>query len=134
MKDVWLWLLHFVVFLWIIKSVKSDPQTTLLNQGCSQYISTDVSGFSSNRNLTFNELRRQLSNTTHFATAQQSGIYAMAQCRNYLSGVDCLACFDAAVSLTLNCSSDGGARVIYEGCFLRLADPQSECIIYILCQ
>uniref|UniRef100_A0A175YGK7 Protein kinase domain-containing protein n=1 Tax=Daucus carota subsp. sativus TaxID=79200 RepID=A0A175YGK7_DAUCS len=119
MKNVWIWLLHCVVFLCITKSVKSDPQTNLLNQGCSQFISTDVPAFSGNRNLTFSELRRQLSNNTHFATAQQSGIYAMAQCRNYLSGADCLDCFDAAVSLTLNCSSDGGARVIYEGCFLR---------------
>ncbi|KAL8155616.1 hypothetical protein AgCh_000852 [Apium graveolens] len=119
MKNVQLWLLHFVIFLWITKSVRSEPQTNLLNKGCSQYISTDVSAFSGNRNLTFNDLRRQLSNNVHFATAQQSGIYAMAQCRNYLPGVDCLACFDAAVSLTLNCSSDGGARVIFEGCFLR---------------
>lgn len=43
MKNVWQWLLHLVIFLWIKKSVKSEPQTNLLNQGCSQYISTDVS-------------------------------------------------------------------------------------------
>lgn len=134
MKDVWLWLIHLVIFLWIKKTVRSEPQTILLDQGCSQYISTDVFAFSGNQNRTFNDLRRQLSNNTHFATAQQSGIYAMAQCRNYLSGIDCLACFDAAVSLTLNCSSDGGARVIFEGCFLRSADPLSDCIICMLCQ
>lgn len=106
----------------MIEPVISDPQTNLLNEGCSQYNSTDMSDFFSYRNTTFANLRRKLSdknNTTHFATAQESGIYAMAQCRNYLSYADCLACFDAAVSLTQSCSADGGARVIYEGCFLR---------------
>ncbi|KAI9100044.1 hypothetical protein K1719_024262 [Acacia pycnantha] len=45
--------------------------------------------------------------------------YAVFQCRNYLSIKDCLACFDfARVRIYDNCSATG-ARVIYEGCFLR---------------
>ncbi|KAI9100275.1 hypothetical protein K1719_024493 [Acacia pycnantha] len=47
--------------------------------------------------------------------------YGVFQCRNYLSIKDCLACFDfARVRIYDNCSiAATGARVIYEGCFLR---------------
>ncbi|KAL8133859.1 hypothetical protein AgCh_009066 [Apium graveolens] len=70
------------------------------------------------------DLRGQLLNENkHFATAQQARssdpVYGMVQCRNYLSSRDCVACFDAAVSLIRNCSAANGARVIYDGCFLR---------------
>ncbi|GMP25645.1 hypothetical protein CsSME_00002406 [Camellia sinensis var. sinensis] len=43
----------------------------------------------------------------------------MVQCRDYLSVADCVSCFDAAVSQIRNCSAANGARVIYDGCFLR---------------
>ncbi|KAK1401894.1 cysteine-rich receptor-like protein kinase 2 [Heracleum sosnowskyi] len=120
MKDVFLWSLCLIAFASLIKAVISDPQTTLLDQDCSPSISTDVSGYLSNRNKTFKDLRGQLlKNNTKFATAQKFGVYALAQCRDYLSGADCLACFVAAVSLSLNCLSDGTARVIFEGCYLR---------------
>ncbi|KAL8155614.1 hypothetical protein AgCh_000851 [Apium graveolens] len=117
MKDVFLWPL---LLIWLIKAVISDPQTNLLDRDCSPSISTDVSGYLSNRNNTFKDLRGQLlKNNTKFATAEQYGVYALVQCRDYLSDADCLACFDAAVSLSLNCLSDGTARVIFEGCYLR---------------
>lgn len=120
MKDVFLWSLFFIVFVWLIKAVISDPQTNLLDQDCSPSTSTDVSGYLSKRNKTFKDLRGHLlKNSTKFATAQQYGVYALVQCRDYLSGADCLACFDAAVSLSLDCLSDGPARVIFEGCYLR---------------
>ncbi|KAL1802966.1 hypothetical protein ACET3Z_031613 [Daucus carota] len=120
MKDIFLWQLVFIAFVWLIKAVKSDPQTYLLDQDCSPRISADVSSYLSSRNNTFKDLRgKLLENSTKFATAQQDGVYAMVQCRNYLSSADCLICFDAAVSLSLACHSDGPARVIYQGCFLR---------------
>ncbi|KAK4430450.1 Cysteine-rich receptor-like protein kinase [Sesamum alatum] len=103
----------------------SQPQTNLLNRGCSQYNATNIADFFRNLNATFSDLRSQLSNGggRRFATAQQERssdpVYAMAQCRNYLSEADCLACFDAAVSRIRNCSAANGARVIYDGCFLR---------------
>nr|GMC62460.1 cysteine-rich receptor-like protein kinase 2 [Ipomoea batatas] len=43
----------------------------------------------------------------------------MAQCRDYLSKPDCVACFDAAVLVSRQCSIATGARVIFDGCFLR---------------
>ncbi|CAL5368228.1 unnamed protein product [Camellia sinensis] len=46
-------------------------------------------------------------------------VYAMVQCMDYLSVADCVSCFDAAVSQIRNCSAANGARVIYDGCFLR---------------
>ncbi|KAH0982061.1 hypothetical protein GBA52_009238 [Prunus armeniaca] len=108
----------------LIRSVDANPQINLLNKGCSQYNATNLPDFYTNRNATFSDLKTQLNkNSTHFATAQQfrgsDPVYAMVQCRNYLSTADCTACFTAAASQILNCSAANGARVIYDGCFLR---------------
>ncbi|KAK2980776.1 hypothetical protein RJ640_009561 [Escallonia rubra] len=117
------WRMVAILLFVSVGPVMSDPQTNLLNRGCSQYNATNLSDFFSNRNATFADLRSQLTNSTNFATAQQARtsdpVYAMAQCRNYLATADCVACFDAAVSLIRNCSAANGARVIYDGCFLR---------------
>ncbi|KAI8536575.1 hypothetical protein RHMOL_Rhmol10G0268100 [Rhododendron molle] len=107
----------------------ANPQTNLLNKGCSQYNATNLSNFYTNLNDTFSQLRSQLSGVnTKFATGQQAKgsdpVYAMAQCRDYLSTLDCVACFDAAVVLIRNCTGANGARVIYDGCFLRLVFSQ----------
>ncbi|KAL5743615.1 hypothetical protein ACOSQ2_026731 [Xanthoceras sorbifolium] len=101
----------------------SDPETELINNGCSQYNVTDLSDFKTNLNATFADLRAELDGGKLFSTAQQprgsSPAYAMIQCRNYLSPADCLACYTAAEPLIRNCSASNGARVIYLGCSLR---------------
>ncbi|KAH7544596.1 hypothetical protein FEM48_Zijuj01G0002500 [Ziziphus jujuba var. spinosa] len=104
-------------------AVEGDDKTKLLNQGCSRYNAIDTSEFYSNLNATFSDLRAQLTTTTkHFATAQQvkgsDSVYALVQCRNYLSTPDCTACFAAAQSKIRNCSAANGARLIYQGCIL----------------
>ncbi|KAK4369747.1 hypothetical protein RND71_009222 [Anisodus tanguticus] len=43
----------------------------------------------------------------------------MVACRKYMSKADCVSCFDAAVFHIRACGSANGARVIYDGCFLR---------------
>lgn len=108
----------------ILESAIADPEINLINNGCSQYNATNKMEFFRNRNATFADLRNQISQEKKlFATGQQSRssdpVYAMVQCRNYLSPADCLACYDAAVVQILNCSAANGARVIYDGCFLR---------------
>ncbi|CAL2244475.1 unnamed protein product [Prunus armeniaca] len=108
----------------LIRGVDASPQINLLNKGCSQYNATNLPDFYTNLNATFSDLKTLLNkNSTHFATAQQARgsdpVYAMVQCRNYLSAADCAACFAAAVSQIRNCSAANGARVIYDGCFLR---------------
>ena len=108
----------------VMGGVGANPQINLLNEGCSQYNATSLSDFYTNLNATFSDLRAQLLNgSKHFATAQQAKgsdpVYAMTQCRNYLSTADCVSCFSAAVSQIRNCSAANGARVIYDGCFLR---------------
>ncbi|CAI9758134.1 unnamed protein product [Fraxinus pennsylvanica] len=113
-----------VMMLSISKQATAQPQTNLLNRGCSQYNATNIRNFFDNLNATFSNLRNQLSNEDKlFATANQSRssdpVYAMVQCRNYLSTADCVACYDAAVTQIRNCSAANGARVIYDGCFLR---------------
>ncbi|XAR73578.1 Non-specific serine/threonine protein kinase [Bertholletia excelsa] len=102
----------------------SDPQINYVIHGCSGYNVTNVSDFYSNLNATFADLRDQLSDENkHFATAQHdktsNPVFAMAQCRDYMSNADCVACFDAAVKGIRNCSASNGARIMYDGCFLR---------------
>ncbi|KAF5960322.1 hypothetical protein HYC85_001531 [Camellia sinensis] len=120
----WLMAVVIIAVALILESAMSDPEINLLNKGCSQYNATNLSDFFSNLNATFSDLRNQISSQNKkFATAQQARtsdpVYAMVQCRDYLSVADCVSCFDAAVSQIRNCSAANGARVIYDGCFLR---------------
>lgn len=120
----WQWMMAVVIAGAILRPAVSDPEINLLNKGCSQYNASNIFDFYNNRNATFADLRRQISQENKlFATAQQSRssdpVYAMVQCRNYLSPADCLACYDAAVLQIRNCSAANGARVIYDGCYLR---------------
>ncbi|KAK6127430.1 hypothetical protein DH2020_038819 [Rehmannia glutinosa] len=124
----WLWWLRRIVVAAAVSAwwqqANSEPQINLLNRGCSQYNATNTADFFNNLNATFSGLRTRLSGGgRRFATAEQARssdpVYAMVQCRNYMSGPDCLACYDAAVAQIRNCSAANGARVIYDGCFLR---------------
>ncbi|GAA0143112.1 transmembrane signal receptor [Lithospermum erythrorhizon] len=114
-----------IIITLMFQPSRSDPQINLLNKGCSQYNASNQINFFNNLNDTFADLKSQLTNgsNNHFATAEQARssdpVYAMVQCRNYLSSADCVACYDAAVSQIRNCSAANGARVIYDGCFLR---------------
>lgn len=103
----------------------SEPQLDFLQLGCSLYNASNLWNFYSNFNSTMTDLRTQLLHENkHFVTFQRPGsadpVYSMFQCRNYLSTRDCVACFDAAVSaIRYQCSASSGARVMYDGCFLR---------------
>ncbi|KAJ8618488.1 hypothetical protein MRB53_014674 [Persea americana] len=98
--------------------IASDPQTNLIKLGCSQYNTTSPSSFFSDLNATFSNIRSQLISAT-FVTAQGNQIYTLFQCRPYLSTSDCLSCFSAAERQIRNCSARNGARVVYDGCYLR---------------
>ncbi|XXG60257.1 hypothetical protein AAC387_Pa04g2210 [Persea americana] len=98
--------------------IASDPQTNLIKLGCSQYNTTSPSSFFSDLNATFSNIRSQLISAT-FVTAQSNQIYTLFQCRPYLSTSDCLSCFSAAERQIRNCSARNGARVVYDGCYLR---------------
>ncbi|XP_054795595.1 cysteine-rich receptor-like protein kinase 2 isoform X2 [Prosopis cineraria] len=108
--------------------VVSDPQTNLLNTGCFPYIKLDpvaANSFNQSLNAAFGDLRDQVFNQSkHFATAQRANgatpLFALYQCRSYLSVADCVACFTVASAHIRNCSAGTtAARVIYDGCFLR---------------
>ncbi|KAL8109694.1 hypothetical protein AgCh_025697 [Apium graveolens] len=111
----------------VIERVISDPQANLLSQECSQYEYYTYNTFElySNLNATLAQLRRQISvGKAHFATAKlartTNPVHSMVQCRNSLPTADCVACFDvAALDILKSCSLAYGARVIYDGCFLR---------------
>ncbi|KAI3747601.1 hypothetical protein L6452_10116 [Arctium lappa] len=83
-----------------------------------------LSNFINNRNSTFAEIRRQLSiNNVFYARAQSlaegDSVFGAAQCRNYLSTSQCLACFDAGVSELVRCITGNGAYVFFDNCFVR---------------
>ncbi|XP_024465666.2 cold-responsive protein kinase 1 isoform X3 [Populus trichocarpa] len=116
----------FIVVWWMvaITGAFSDPQANLLSAGCSQYKVDDVPEFTNNLNATLLDLGAQLNSSKYFATAEQARgtapVFAMVQCRKYLSTADCVACFAIAARQIRNCSAGiNGARVIYDGCFLR---------------
>ncbi|KAF9665792.1 hypothetical protein SADUNF_Sadunf16G0160500 [Salix dunnii] len=116
----------FIVVWWMvaIMGAFSDPQANLLSAGCSQYKVDNVPEFTNNLNATLLDLGAQLNSSKYFATAEQARgtapVFAMVQCRKYLSTADCVACFAIAAKQIRNCSSGiNGARVIYDGCLLR---------------
>ncbi|KAJ6861645.1 hypothetical protein NC651_037652 [Populus alba x Populus x berolinensis] len=115
-----------VVITWcfMLKMGVSDPGINMLSQGCSNYNVSSVSNFNSYLNITFGLVRTDLMNSSkHFATEESlSGsdpVYVMFQCRDYMSEDECIACFSAASTQIRNCSLANGARVVYDGCFLR---------------
>ncbi|XP_031477540.1 cysteine-rich receptor-like protein kinase 2 isoform X2 [Nymphaea colorata] len=105
-----------------LRPADASPQSVLLNKGCSQYNVANTATFFQNLNSSFNDLRAQL-NSKKFATTEKAQgsdpVYVLAQCRDYLSTSDCLSCFTTAELQIRNCSSANGARVIYDGCFIR---------------
>ncbi|WOH11005.1 hypothetical protein DCAR_0830482 [Daucus carota subsp. sativus] len=121
MNSIFMLGLNFVIVSMIMTRITSDSQAEELLERCTRFkVSTDLSTFLSSVNKTLEEMRKQLSNA-HFATAYEIDVFGMAQCRNYLSTVDCLACFDAGVTqIRRKCDATmDGAHFIYQGCFLR---------------
>ncbi|KAE8775158.1 protein kinase [Hordeum vulgare] len=102
----------------------ADPQALMLNKGCSMYNATPTATFLSALNSTFAELRANLSAGGGFATVVQPRIvaptFAVAQCRPYVVGRDCVACFDAAAArVRAYCGAVTGGRAILDGCVVR---------------
>ncbi|KAJ6960717.1 cysteine-rich receptor-like protein kinase 42 [Populus alba x Populus x berolinensis] len=113
-----------VVITWcfMLKVGASDPGINMLSQGCSTYNVSSMSNFISNLNITFGLVRTDLMNRSKKFVTEQSlsgpdSVYAMFQCRDYMSAADCIACFSAASTQIRNCSVANGARVVYDGCF-----------------
>lgn len=94
---------------------------------CGRNAPGNPSNFNITRNSTFDDLRRQLlSNRVLYARAQDltggNSVFAAAQCWNYLSVDQCVACFDAAVSVLVNCPVGNGANAYFDNCFVRYED------------
>ncbi|KAJ3690158.1 hypothetical protein LUZ61_019322 [Rhynchospora tenuis] len=117
--------LYLVLSSLLFSLVSCDPQTNLLTVACSQYNATPSSTFLSTLNSTLAELNSttSISNFSNFATAAQpragTPVYALLQCRTYLSITDCMTCFSIAVKELRSCGTASGARAIYDGCMLR---------------
>ncbi|XP_019185434.1 PREDICTED: cysteine-rich receptor-like protein kinase 2 [Ipomoea nil] len=120
----WWWFAVVITVVSVSEPALSNPQTNQVGVlGCSPFNYTDVADSMRVLNATFADLRNQLSSgNKRFATSTQQPVYAMAQCRNYLSTADCVACLDAAVVATRNCSNKTGGRINFDGCFLRYED------------
>ncbi|KAK9062114.1 hypothetical protein SSX86_019299 [Deinandra increscens subsp. villosa] len=105
----------------------SNTNTTPLKFFCGSNYAMSQTTFFGNLNSTFSQLRSHLSNPgVYYARAHGSenedAVYGVAQCRNYLSSTECLACFDVAVSILQPCGLANGAHVFLDNCFLRFED------------
>ncbi|XP_063939064.1 cysteine-rich receptor-like protein kinase 42 [Daucus carota subsp. sativus] len=119
MKSIMILGRTLVILLVFIKGITSDSHEEELLERCSLIVSADLSIMNS-VNKTFVDMRKQLSNA-HFVTTYETNVFGMAQCRNYLSTADCLACFDAGVTqIRRKCDPAAvGIHFIYQGCFIR---------------
>ena len=118
----------FVIVSVIMKGITSDSQVEELLGKCTGLkVSVDLPIFLNSVNKTFEDMRKQLSNA-HFVTTYETDMFGMAQCRNYLSTTDCLACFDIGViEIRRKCNTAiVGTHFIYQGCFLRSYSSNSE--------
>ncbi|KAI7733044.1 hypothetical protein M8C21_032209 [Ambrosia artemisiifolia] len=112
----------FMVFL--PNPVSPQPQTNLVLRACAQINATNLPIFFRNLNVTFRDIRRQLSNNnTYFATSDQANstepVYVLVQCRNYMLTSECVECFNFAERSVRTCDAAVGARAVLDGCFLR---------------
>eukprot|EP01018_Ginkgo_biloba_P011267 Gb_28652 [translate_table: standard] len=115
-------ILRLIVVLSVAVVAVGDPETKLLNTGCSLFKVTNTTLFNENLDAVLESLRANIA-STGFATRQQvegsDPVYGLAQCRKDKSPSDCLKCFSVAEKQVRNCSNVTGGRVIYDGCFLR---------------
>ncbi|XP_076907363.1 cysteine-rich receptor-like protein kinase 2 [Bidens hawaiensis] len=120
--------------LFLIKPGTSQPNKTENNNiktpirsFCGRNPPINLSNFINNRNSTFTEIRRQLSSNGVFYARAQSlsegdSVFGLAQCRNYLSAAQCVACVDAGVSELNSCITGNGAYTFFDNCFVRYAN------------
>nr|GMC59727.1 cysteine-rich receptor-like protein kinase 2 [Ipomoea batatas] len=113
------WLAVVILMVSVSKPAFSDPQTTLLTSQCSSVNVSNPSDFLRKVNASFADLGHQLSRSNKSFATTANPVYAMAQCRNYLSQADCVACIDAAALQSRTCLIALGSTVIYDGCFIR---------------
>ncbi|XP_042436319.1 cold-responsive protein kinase 1-like [Zingiber officinale] len=120
--------LAFVALILWSRITASEAQPNHILNVCSVYNVTNTAAFAATINSTFADLRSTISSAApgssaaHFATARGSAqqVYALFQCRGYLSTAECLTCFSAAaVGIRRQCGAANGARAIYDECFLR---------------
>ncbi|XP_074582302.1 cysteine-rich receptor-like protein kinase 2 [Curcuma longa] len=113
--------LAFVALILWSRITAGDSQPNHILNICSVYNVTNATAFAATINGTFADLRSTISSGPHFATARSSAqqVYALFQCRGYLSTDDCLTCFSAAAVRIRRCGAANGARAIYDECFLR---------------
>ncbi|KAH9288587.1 hypothetical protein KI387_032704 [Taxus chinensis] len=106
-----------------VHHLQADPQTVEAGHGCSLIDSENPPAFRENRAAVFSSLAKNVS-STRFATASNgqgaNAVYGLAQCRNDLSLNDCSECHrESQNQIVTYCRDNFGARMIYDGCFLR---------------
>ncbi|GLJ33751.1 hypothetical protein SUGI_0678390 [Cryptomeria japonica] len=121
------WLALYVLLISAIPNcvlrLKADPQIVEAGHGCSLINTTNANALTENRKNVFSLLVENIS-STGFATALfgngTNKVYGLAQCRNDLSMEDCTDCYAAAQKqIVIYCPFEIGARMIFDGCFLR---------------
>lgn len=100
-------------------------QTSFISVSCSERNASDLAASAANIAAVLSDMRRNISSSaSDFAASQRNRgpepVYAVFQCREYLSPADCLACYEAAAArVRRDCPDADGSTAYYEGCFLR---------------
>ncbi|MED6118669.1 hypothetical protein PIB30_005142 [Stylosanthes scabra] len=106
--------------------VEGDPQINSLKKYCGKHvpiIDDALFNFNDVVYAAVEDLRNQSMMNNYFGTSHKTmgagaiTVYAMFQCRRYLSNADCTACFAAANRDT--CTQVDSVHIVYDGCFLR---------------
>ncbi|KAK1440543.1 hypothetical protein QVD17_06372 [Tagetes erecta] len=119
-------ILLIVLLLLLLTEQRVAQTNQLIGKFCGRNAVTSMPNFIKNRNITYNDLRTQLSNKrVVYATSQALSagdpVFAAVQCRNYVSVDECVSCFDAGVLELNNCTAANG-YVSFDNCFLRYED------------
>ncbi|KAI3747600.1 hypothetical protein L6452_10113 [Arctium lappa] len=121
-------LIVLLVLLLIELGIAQSNDTNIpIQYFCGSIAPKSQSNFIKNRKSTLDELRMQLlSRRVFYARAQNlsdgDSVFAVAQCRNYISVDQCVDCFDVAASELVNCTAGNGAYVFLDNCFVRYED------------
>ncbi|XP_071726318.1 cysteine-rich receptor-like protein kinase 2 [Rutidosis leptorrhynchoides] len=122
-----------IVLLVLLQTKIGTSQSNVYNNDTNIHIFTycgsnsmsSESDFNKTRNSTLDELRTNLLSKRDLLYARsqaffgQESLFALAQCRNYLSIDQCVDCFDVGVSELVKCTGGNGAYVTLDNCFIR---------------
>lgn len=115
-------LMNIIVVLLIVDRSEGVPRNQIVQQSCNNETENNPIEFSSNFIQTMERIGAQMQtslNGTASAGTAPNRNYGLLQCYGDLSTTDCILCYDTAHYVVSRCFPSTGARVYFDGCFIR---------------